>query len=70
MAQTEPAAVAEALRLVLVALVAVGWVTIDSDAVNAIVSAVAGLASIALTIFVRSRVTPVAPAGTVSGPLR
>jgi hypothetical protein len=36
-------------------------VTIDSDTVNAIVSVVGVLASTALTVFVRSRVTPVPP---------
>lgn len=57
-AQTEPAMVAEAVRAVLVMLVTLGWITIDSETVNAIVSVVGVLLSIGLTIFVRSRVTP------------
>lgn len=57
-ANTEPAATAEVLRLVLLALVALGVVTIDHTALDAIIAAVGALASIALTAWTRSRVTP------------
>jgi hypothetical protein len=55
----EPAALAEALRLVLVALVALGWITLDEEAIAAVVSAVAGALSIGLTIWTRRKVTPI-----------
>lgn len=56
---TEPAAVAELVRLVLVALVAAGWFTLPDAAVASIVSAVGVAASIALTWWTRRRVVPV-----------
>lgn len=55
----EPAAYAEAVRLVIVALVSIGWVTIDQVTVNTIVSVVGGLLSLILTLIVRAHVTPV-----------
>jgi hypothetical protein len=55
----EPAAYAEAVRLAIAALVGVGWITIDDATINAIVTAVGALASIALTAAVRANVTPV-----------
>lgn len=57
--KVEPAAVAEAARLVLVALVGIGWLTIDETAVNAVATAVAAVASVGLTLFVRKNVAPV-----------
>lgn len=59
-AQTEPAAVAEAARLILGALVATGWITIPDATVNAVVTLVGALASVGLTIWTRRRVSPVA----------
>lgn len=61
LAATEPARLAELVRSVLVGLVTVGWVTVPDTTENSVVSAVAYLASIALTRFVRGRVTPTAP---------
>lgn len=55
----EPAAYAEAVRLVIAALVGLGWIALDDDTVNAIVTVVGGLLSIALTAIVRANVTPV-----------
>lgn len=55
---TEPARLAEFVRVILVALVAVGWLTIDDDAINGIVSGVGVLLSLLLTKAVRSKVTP------------
>lgn len=55
----EPAALAEAVRMVLGALVMVGWVAMDDAAINAVVTAVAAVASVVLTVVVRKKVTPV-----------
>ena len=55
----EPAAYAEAARLVLAALVGVGWVTVDNTAVNAVATAVGGVLSVFLTAVVRANVIPV-----------
>ena len=62
----EPAIYAEAVRLLLVALVALGWITIDDNTANAIVTAVGAILSIALTIAVRQHVTPVQPSSAAS----
>lgn len=68
----EPAAYAEAARLAVAALVGLGWVSLDNNTVNAIVTAVGALASIVLTIAVRQHVTPVSvpPAPLVESPHR
>lgn len=58
----EPAAYAEAVRLVIAALVALGWITLDDNTTNAIVTAVGAVLSIVLTVAVRQTVTPVQPA--------
>lgn len=55
----EPAAYAEAVRLVAAALVGLGWLTIDSNTINAIVTAVGAVASVVLTVAVRAHVVPV-----------
>jgi hypothetical protein len=57
-ASTEPAAVAEAARLLLVALTVLGVITIDPVAIDAVVAGVAALASVGLTVWTRHRVTP------------
>lgn len=56
---TEPAAVAELVRVVLVGLVAAGWVTIPDATIAGIVSAVGVIGSIVLTWGTRRRVVPV-----------
>ena len=56
----EPAAVAEGARVVLGTLVALGWISLDDATTTAIITAVAALASVALTVWTRRRVTPVA----------
>lgn len=56
----EPARLAEGVRVVLVAGVTLGWLTIDDARINAIVSAVAVVASLLLTRQVRATVAPVA----------
>lgn len=57
---TEPVAVAELVRVVLAALVTLGWVTLDEPAVMTVSTAVAGLVSLALSWWARRRVTPTA----------
>jgi hypothetical protein len=57
----EPAAYAEALRLVIAALVGLGWITISDTTVNAVVTAVGALMSIVLSAVVRANVTPTTP---------
>lgn len=57
---TEPARLAEFVRTVLAALVAVGWLTINDGLINTIASLAALGFSALLTRFVRNRVTPVA----------
>lgn len=56
---TEPAAIAEVVRVILVGLVAAGWVTLPDATIAGIVSAVGVLGSIALTWWTRRRVVPV-----------
>lgn len=55
----EPAAYAEVARLVIAALVAVGWITIDNTAVDTVLTAAGAILSIFLTATVRANVTPV-----------
>lgn len=70
LADAEPAALAEAARILLAALVTAGWLAIDSATVNWIVTAVGLLASVAATAWTRNRVTPlVAPRSTEGAPL-
>lgn len=63
----EPNAVAELVRLVLLAAVGAGWLALDDATVTAIVSIVGVLGSIALTVFARSKVTPEAKPRTSEG---
>ena len=60
LSRTEPAAVAEGARIVLGALIALGWVSIDSATTNGIITAVGAVASVLLTAWTRNRVTPAA----------
>ena len=64
----EPAAYAEVARLVIAALVGLGWITLSSNTINAIVTVVGALASILLTVSVRANVTPVARVRDVMPP--
>ncbi len=54
--ETEPARLAESVRLVLVAGNTLGWITIPDAKIAAVVSAVSVLASLGLTKYVRSSV--------------
>lgn len=58
--RTQPVTLAEVVRLVVVALVGAGWLTLDDAAVNTVVSVVGVVASIALTWWTGRKVTPVA----------
>lgn len=57
---TEPAQYAELARSILLALVGVGWLTLDEPTVNTVSTVVAGVVSVVLTRFVRKSVTPTA----------
>lgn len=57
---TEPAKWAELVRSILLALVGVGWLTLDEPTVNTVSTVVAGVVSVVLTKFVRKSVTPTA----------
>lgn len=57
---TEPAKYAELVRSILLALVGVGWLTLDEPTVNTVSTVVAGVVSVVLTRFVRKSVTPTA----------
>jgi len=57
---TQPVALTSAVQAVLAAAVAAGWVALDSTAVAAVASGVAGLIWLLLTLFTRSKVTPTA----------
>ena len=67
--QTEPVAVAEVVRALLVAVVAAGWLVIPDTTINVIVSA-AGLAlSVLGTVLARRKVTPIAPGSDGAYPI-
>lgn len=66
-ADAEPAAFAEAARIILVALVTGGWLAIDSATVNWVITAAGLLASVAFTGWTRNRVTPVAAPRNAEG---
>lgn len=57
-ATSEPILIAEAARSVIVLAVMLGWVTIPSQLIDSITTAVAALASVGLSVWARSRVTP------------
>ncbi|WP_410652119.1 hypothetical protein [Amycolatopsis sp. cmx-4-54] len=58
--QAEPLAVAEAVRGVLVAIIAAGWFIIPDATINVVVSFVGLLGSVVSTVLARRRVSPVA----------
>ncbi|MEV6905157.1 hypothetical protein [Amycolatopsis sp. NPDC051372] len=60
---TEPVAIAEGVRAVLVAIVATGWVVIPDATVNIAVSTVGFAISVASTILARRKVIPLAKLG-------
>lgn len=67
---TEPVAVSEVVRYIAGILVATGWLTISDDTLNIIITVVGALLSLAMTIWTRKSVTPVAePHNTAGNPL-
>lgn len=60
---TEPVAMAEVLRAIIVMLVSLGWIALDNDAINVIASALGVALSWILTLLARNRVTPIAKSG-------
>ena len=67
MTQAEPAAVAEAARVVLAILVGAGWLSIGDQTTEWIISVVGLAASVALTVWTRKLVTPVAEPKDITG---
>lgn len=63
----EPAAFAEAARIILAALVTGGWLVIDSTTVSWLVTGIGLLASVAFTAWTRNRVTPLAAPRSAEG---
>lgn len=64
--EAEPVAVTEAVRGVLVAVVAAGWLVIPDATVNIIVSAVGFALSVLGSVLARRKVTPVAKGPSAS----
>lgn len=58
--KTQPVGLAEVVRMVVVALVGAGWLTLDDAAVNTVVSVVGVVVSIGLTWWTGRKVTPLA----------
>lgn len=58
----EPVAVTEAIRVVLMAAVAAGWLTLPSTVIDAIITITGAVLSVGMSIWARAHVTPVTPA--------
>lgn len=70
LAEAEPPACAEAIRIILAALVTGGWLTVDSATVNWLVTGVGLIVSVVATVWTRRKVTPsAAPRDPVGRPL-
>jgi hypothetical protein len=55
----EPVAIAAAVQAVLAAIVTIGWVQLDDATIATIATVIAGAVSVILTLYTRSKVTPV-----------
>lgn len=55
----EPVAIAAAVQAVLAALVVLGWAQLDDTTIATIGTVIAGAVSVILTLYTRSKVTPV-----------
>lgn len=55
----EPVAIAAAAQAVIAAGVTVGWVTLDDQSIQIIVTAIGAIAAMVFTFIARSKVTPV-----------
>jgi len=60
---TEPVAVTELARAVIVMVVSLGWITLDNTTINVVASVVGLILSWLLALFTRNRVTPVTKVG-------
>lgn len=65
--QTQPVGLAEVVRMIVLALVSAGWITVDDATVNTIVSVIGVAISIGLTWWTGRKVTPVAKPRTDEG---
>jgi hypothetical protein len=63
----EPVSIVQAVHMVLAALVALGWATIDNATIDIIGSAVAALLSVGAQLWARRKVTPAANPRTTDG---
>ena len=63
----EPVVYANLVQAVLAALVTLGWINIDSTVIDAIGTVVAAVLAGAITLGVRSQVTPVTDPQSVTG---
>jgi hypothetical protein len=55
----EPVAIAAAAQAVIAAGVTVGWVSLDDQSIQIIVTAVGAIAALVFTFIARSKVTPI-----------
>lgn len=55
----EPVAIAAAAQAVIAAGVTVGWVTLDDQSIQIVVTAVGAIAALVFTFIARAKVTPV-----------
>ncbi|WP_116206214.1 hypothetical protein [Amycolatopsis circi] len=60
---TEPVAIAEAVRALLVAIVTTGWIVIPDTTINVVVSVVGFTGSVVSTVLARRKVLPLAKLG-------
>lgn len=58
-ARPEPVAIAAAVQAVLAAIVTIGWVQLDDATIATLATVIAGAVSVGITIYTRSKVTPV-----------
>lgn len=66
---SEPVAIAEAVRALLVAIVTTGWVVIPDTTINIIVSVVGFAGSVVSTILARRKVVPLTRLGAGGVPV-
>lgn len=66
---SEPVAIAEAVRALLVAIVTTGWVVIPDTTINIVVSVVGFAISVVSTILARRKVVPLAKLGADGVPV-
>lgn len=60
----EPVVYAEVIRAVIVAVVSLGWITLDSNTINVVATGLGLVLSWVLSLITRGRVTPTVGAST------